>query len=356
MNLPKLTDIDVSGKRVLVRMDLDVDNDFTRIELAKDTLRYLKDKGCRIIVIGHKGRPDGKVVPELSLRRLTDVIAGISETEATFCEEVVGESVRSQVDNLQGGKVLLLENLRFDPGEENNYPEFVQKLASMGDFYVNESFAVSHRGHASFVGLPTLLPHAAGFRLLAEVEMLSRVIENPRRPVVAVISGVKKDKLERIAEMLDIADKVLIGGRLPIYLEKDNPENLRSVFSSASKDAISKIQKNDKVFVANLIADTFDISLNSVQKFKDEILKAGTIILAGVPGKYEEEGYRQGTKEVFEAIADSDAYKVAGGGDAEAAITLLRLNDKFDWISVGGGAMLEFLAKGTLPGIEALRL
>lgn len=335
MILPKLVDADVAGKRVLLRLDLDVDEDYTRIDLAKDTLGVLRENNCKIIVIGHKGRPDGQVNKKFSLERLVPVIERISGITVDFCDEVVGDKAKSASDDLTPDKILLMENLRFHPGEEKNDPGFVQQLASLGDFYVNEAFAVCHREHASIVGLPKVLPHAAGVRLAKEVEVLSGILESPQRPVVAVVSGIKEDKMDRIASILDKVDKVLVGGRLPLYYGENNPDP-------------------SKIILAQLIADTQDITLHSVEKFKEEIAKAGTIILAGVPGKYEDEGHRQGTREVFNAIANSSAFKVAGGGDAEAAITLLELNDKFDWISVGGGSFLEFLAKGTLPGIEAL--
>jgi len=335
MNLQKLTDAEIQDKRVLLRLDLDVDDDFTRIELAKDTIDILKKNRCRIIVIGHKGRPGGKVDKKYSLERLVPVIEKASALQVDFCEEVIGDKAKNACDDLTPDKILLLENLRFYPGEENGDPEFVKALASLGEFYVNEAFANCHREHASIVGLPKVLPHAAGIRLQKEVEVLSGILESPKRPVVAVVSGVKEDKMERIAEISDKVDKILIGGRLPMYYGDENPDS-------------------QKIIMARLIPDTLDITIHSIERFKKEIVVAGTIILAGVPGKYEDEGHRQGTKEVFAAIADSNAYKVAGGGDAEAAITLLGLNEKFDWISVGGGSFLQFLAKGTLPGIDTL--
>jgi phosphoglycerate kinase len=183
------------------------------------------------------------------------------------------------------------------------------------------------------------LPHAAGLRFHEEVRNLSMVFENPKRPVVMGISGVKDDKLSYIKDFLKVADKILIGGRLPEYIHDS-----------------SELHKNPKVVVANLMADKEDITIHSVEKFEEEIGKAGTIVLSGPMGKFEEEGHRQGTKRVFEAVAFGQAFKVAGGGDTQSAIKMFGLNEKFDWISVGGGAMLTFLAKGTLPGIEALRM
>jgi phosphoglycerate kinase len=319
MELPKLTDLDVTGKKVLLRLDLDTNpapNDL-RIKSSEETLDYLKEKGAsKIIILAHKGRPDGKVDESLSLKPFQPIF------------------------DKWGAKVE--ENLRFDAGEEANDPEFAEKLASLGDVYVNEAFASSHREHASIVGLPGLLPHAAGFRFLKEVENLSKVFDSPKRPLIFLISGIKEDKLQYIKAFEDLADKILVGGRLPEFLGDRALESVRLA------------DKKDKVIVGNLIMDKEDITLNTIDIFNKEIETAGTIVVSGPLGKYEDEGHRQGTEKVFKAVANSRAFKIAGGGDTESAIRLLSLTDKFNWISVGGGAMLEFLAKKTLPGIEAL--
>lgn len=335
MKLPGLSDINVAGKRVLVRIDLDVDEDYSRLEFAESTLDYLLGKMAKLIIIGHKGRPEGKVVSELSLSPLASVLGGVVGEKVNFVNDIVGNEAQKAAQNLPDGEILLLENLRFDLGEEQNNETFAKNLSSLAEVYINEAFADSHRSHASIVGIPKNLAHAAGFRFVKEVENLSKVLESPRKPVVLVIGGVKKDKIEYINEFSKIADKILVGGLLPIYFKDTNPDP-------------------SKVIMAQLTPDTEDITVNTIEKFKEEIAKAGTIVVAGVQGKYEDAGHRQGTQVVFEAIAASSAFKIAGGGDAEAAITEFGLNEKFDWISVGGGAMLQFLAKGTLPGIQAL--
>lgn len=315
MNLPKVSDLEVFGKRVLLRLDLDTpEGDYTRLEASKETLDYLKSKSSEIVAIGHKGRPEGKVDESLSLK-----------------------SLQSFFDKW-GVKVE--ENLRFDPGEEANNPEYAKKLAGLGEVYINEAFAVSHREHSSIVGIPKLLPHAAGFRFVKEVENISRAFENPKKPIIVLISGIKKDKVEMAKRLSKIYDKVLVGGRLPEFFGDGSLESIRS--------------QDGNLVIGNLTMDKEDITLNTIERFKSEIEAAGTIVLAGVLGKYEDDGHRQGTKEIFEAISNSSAYKIAGGGDTEAALTMLGLTDKFDWISVGGGAMLEFLVNKTLPGIEAL--
>ncbi len=316
INLPRLENQELKGKKVLVRADLDVtEGENYRLEALLPTLKYLSSQSAKIILFGHRGRPEGKIVEELKMKPVEEELRKMAE----------------------GIEFEVKENLRFDPGEEANNSDFTQNLASLGDYYVNESFATSHRNAASITGLPKVLPHAAGLRFEKEIENLSKVLENPKKPVVFLISGLKEDKLSSIKPLKKIADKILIAGRLPDYLGDDHP-----------------LRKDAKVMVADLIADKEDITLNSVEKFKKEIDSAGTIVVAGPMGKYEDEGHRQGTKGVFEAVANSSAFKVAGGGDSVAAINLLGLASKFDWISVGGGAMLEFLVKGTLPGIQAL--
>lgn len=326
MNLPKLTDFDVSGKRVIVRLDLDVDQDYSRLEFAKETLDFLVRNKAKIIIIGHKGRPSHE--RKLSLGPLAEKISQLVDKNVVFSETL----------NIPDTEVVLLENLRFNPGEEANDEVFVKKLASLADFYVNEAFASSHREHASIIGIPRFLPHAAGFHFIDEVENLSKVLDSPagepKRPLLFIISGIKKDKVKIIEKSKSIADLILVAGRLPEYLGENYQDN--------------------KVVVADLIPDKDDITMNSIQRFETEIAKAGTIVLAGVPGKYEDEGHRQGTERIFKAVANSSAFKVVGGGDSLTVVSMFGLENKFDWISVGGGAMLEFLATGTLPGIEAL--
>jgi phosphoglycerate kinase len=347
MELPKISDLEITGKKVLVRLDLDlptqsgVGNDSTRIEASSKTLKALVEGKAKTIIIGHRGRPEGRVVKELSLAPLTETLAQVGGVGVKMVSDTVGEQAKAAVAELGGGEAILLENLRFNPGEENNDADFARALAALGEIYINEAFAVSHREHASIVSVPRLLPHAAGVRFIQEVENLDKVIKNPKKPAVIVISGIKKDKVEMAKALVEKFDKVLVGGRLPEFMG-DNTVSIRSLDTS------------QKLIIANLIMDKEDITIHSIEKFKTEIVKAGTIVLAGVIGRYEDEGHRQGTKEIFEAVAASTAFKVAGGGDTEAALTMLGLTAKFDWISVGGGAMIEFLLNGTLPGIQAL--
>jgi len=331
---PKITDLDVSGKRVLLRLDLDTNPnlDDLRLKASFESLDYLKEKGTsKIIILAHKGRPSH--------------------------EATAGEAVPSDRESLSlkpfqtifdkwGAEVY--ENLRFDPREEKNDPEFAKELALLGDIYINDAFASSHREHTSIVGLPKLLPHALGFRFQKEIENLSKVFENPARPLLFLISGLKEDKLNYVKEFENIADKILIGGRLPELLGDKALESVRT--------------QEGKVIIGNLVMDKEDITLNTIERFEKEVESAKTIVVSGPLGKYEDEGHRQGTVRVLRKVIDNkEAFKLAGGGDTESALSSLttadgrQLSEGFDWVSVGGGAMLEFLSKKTLPGIEALK-
>jgi len=324
MRLPDIKDIDIKNKKVLIRADLDLGTSIKggkeRLKTLFETLLFVLKKAEKTIVLGHRGRPKGKCVEDLSMRPVSKKI------EELLLEEVGKEKVDSF-------NLYVVENLRFNPGEEENDLEYAKTLAEHGDIYINEAFSASHREHASIVTLPKLLPHAAGFHFQKEVENLSKLLDDPQRPVLVVVSGVKKDKLKYLKDLKRFADKILVGGRLPEYLGEIEEE---------------------KLLVANLIADKEDITVRSIEQFEKEIKSAKTIFLAGTLGKFEEEGHALGTKRILTAVSESGAFKVAGGGDTQKAIKLFNLDSKFDWISSGGGASLEFLAKGTLPGIEAL--
>ena len=306
MKLPALSDFDFYDKKVLVRCDFDGG----RLEENLPTVRYLLDNGVKeIILMGHLGRPEGKVVEDL---RLTPVVE-------KFCLLLASKNI------------LFLENLRFDRREEENDEGFAKELANLGDFYINEAFAVSHRQHASIVGIPKFLPHCAGLHFALEVENLLKVLENPKRPLVFVIGGAKPEtKLPLVAEFAHMADKVLVGGTLTPSLNLKN------------------------VLFAKLNKDGFDISDDSIKEFAMIIKKAGTVVWNGPMGKFEDEKFEEGTKKIGEAIMENKGFKIVGGGDTISALKKFGLLDKIDYVSTGGGAMLEFLAKGTLPGITAL--
>jgi len=306
MNLPVI-DESVKNKRVLVRGDIDVPlNPFddTRLKAIKPTIDFLLENDCQVTLCGHLGRPNGKVVPELSTKIIID----------WFKKE---DSGRGQND-----KLFVLENLRFDPREENNDPEFARGLAQNQDVYVNEAFADSERAHASIVGVPKLLPHYAGFRLAKEIEVLSKILENPDRPLLVIIGGAKIDtKQPLIDKMKNFADAVIV-----------------------SEKIASPAARND------VNADFFD-------KFSEIFVKSKTIIWNGPFGQIEDEKYQAGTKKLAELILENkDAYKIVGGGDTVGFLDKIGLTEKFDWVCSGGGSMLAFLAGESLPGIEALKI
>ncbi len=345
MNLPNLEDIDLAGKRVILRGDLDVDNptqDDPRIIAVGEALECLLDKGASVVLIGHKGRPDGKIDNALSLEPTSVLLSEMLGKEINFVYDLAGAEAQDSANKLALGSVMMLENLRFDNREESNDENFAKNLSSLGSFYVNEAFASSHREHASIVGIPKFLPSSLGIRFAKEVENLSLVFENPARPLVILVSGIKEDKLEYAKAFTEFADKVLLGGRLPDFM---GDEQLVSVRSR---------KPSEKLIVGNLIMDKEDITLNTIDVFEKEISKAGTVVVSGPLGKYEDDGHKQGTERVLKAIAKSAAKKIAGGGDTENALKAFGVEKDFDWISVGGGAMLEFLSKKTLPGIEAV--
>ena len=271
MKLPDLRNFDLTGKRVLVRVDFDVPLkkvqsakckvqswevvDETRIRDSLQTINHLLSKNAKIVILAHLGRPEGKVIPELSLEPVVKVLTSLLHRN----------EVKPAEDGWQiGEEIFLRENLRFDPGEEVNDPKFAKKLATLGDFYVNDAFAASHREHTSIVGLPKLLPHAAGLDLLEEVNVLSGILEKPKRPVVVILGGVKEDKLEVVPRLSAWADCVLIGGKLP-----------------------STVQQSVKIIIADLNPEGKDITLETIERFREIIAKAGTIIWVGPLGRYE---------------------------------------------------------------------
>lgn len=319
------TNFDFKDKKVLVRIDCDVDlkkeegrlvvdEDF-RLKTVLPTLKFLSAKGAKkIILMGHLGRPVGKKIEELSLEPVAQKLKELLNSEDVF----------------------LLENLRFNKGEEENSEEFAKNLSELGEVYVNEAFGVSHREHASIVGIPKFLPSFLGLRFEGEIKVLSFLKARAVRPLIFVLGGSKPDKLDYIEFLSEWCDKVLVGGKIPLLI----------------KDLKFEIRSSKLVF-AELNKEGRDITKLSVEEFKEHISKAKTIIWAGPMGVYEEKENQKGTFEIAKAIAESKAFKIAGGGDTHRIISWLNLWDKFDFVSVAGGAMLAFLKDETLPGIEA---
>jgi phosphoglycerate kinase len=351
MKLPSVKDLPVKGKRVFLRTNYDVPlrkipnskfqipnfvvEDETRIEESLKTIKWLLENGAKIVAVSHLGRPEGKKVPELSLEPVAEFL------NSKF--KIQNSKLQFKVKNFSGFKItdnfVLLENIRFWSEEEENNLDFARKLASLADFYVNEAFACSHRKHASIVGVPKFFPpqnRAFGFDFLKEIEILRKIREKPDRPVVLLLGGTKKDKIDYAKKLVSWADWILVGGKLVEY------------------DEIPQIADHPKI-LADLLKSGQDITMEAVEKFKEIIFKAKTIVWAGPMGNFYDKRYEKGTKEIAQAVVESGAFSVVGGGDTEVALTHFGLEKKINFISSGGGAMLEFLAEGTLPGIEALK-
>lgn len=336
-NYPTLEKLELQGKKVVMAVDLDVDIkddqvvDDTRLKNILPTANYLFEHGAsRIVLLGKRGRPENHD-PNLSTEKLIPYFKN-SFSEVFFMQDF-------EVAIADNAKLVIFENLRYWPEEDANDPEFAKKLASLGEVYVNDAFAVSHRNKASIVGIPKILPSALGLHIVKEIENLSKVFDSPageaKHPVIVLISGAKKDKLDYLEGFKNLADKVLVAGRLPEFLGDD--------------------YKDEKVVVARLLPDKEDITIHSVEAFEAAIRLAKTIIFAGPIGLYEDGMHTQGTKRILEAISQNNkAFRIAGGGDTLAAIKTFGFESAFDWISSGGGASLEFLVNKTLPGLNAL--
>jgi phosphoglycerate kinase len=343
MTLPSIKNLKVSGKKVLLRTNYDVPltadggvADGTRIYDSFETINFLVSKKAKLIVVSHLDRPGGKPVPGLSLEPVVERMRSkLADIKIGFTEEVLGEKAKRMVGSLKPAEVMVLENLRFDPGEIENDPDFSRSLAELADFFVNDAFAASHRKHASVVGLPTYLPSAFGLDFQEEVEVLTKVRVSPRRPVVIILGGKKKGKLVAIKKLLGWADNVLVGGKLV-----EHPE-------------FKEIMVSKKI-IASLTKRGEDITMEMADRFKKVIAVAETIIWSGPMGAFEDERFQAGTAAVAQAVSRAKAFKVVGGGDTEAALTRLDLKDRVDYISSGGSAMLAYLANRTLPGIEAV--
>jgi 3-phosphoglycerate kinase len=328
----------VENKKVLVRLDLDVPldergtvTDTTRLESALPTLNLLKDSAKQVIIVGHCGRPEGKVVATLSLKPIANVLEKLLNAEITVISNV-------HPSPLPNNKIIMLENLRFDPREETNDTELARELAKLADIFVFDAFSVAHRKAASTVAITEYLPSYAGLRITEEIAQLSAVLNNPSHPFLVILGGAKiETKLPMIKKMESIADNIFVGGKLPKEIHEQN---------------ITFTPK--KVHVAQMNETGLDISESAIQQAKELIQKAKLIVWNGPVGKFEDTSSQRGTKEIAEAVIASHAHTVTGGGDTVAALDLFKIKDKIDFVSVGGGAMLEFLSGKELPAITAL--
>ena len=380
--------MDVAGRRVLVREDLNVPlkdgriTDDTRIEAALPTLRDLSDRGARVIVMSHLGRPKGKPDPALSLRPVAERLSEELGRPVAFAADCVGEPARSAVDKLTDGQLLLLENVRFHAGDEADDREFARELASLGDLYVNDAFAASHRAHASVVGVAEHLPAYAGQLMLAELEALHRALDSPRRPLVAIVAGAKvSTKAGVLGYLLPKVDSLLIGGAMAnTFFKAEGGEVGASLVEDEALDEARRVRREageklvlpvdavcarkpeagaeTKVVPVDQVPPGWmilDVGPQTIERFRERLEGAGTVVWNGPVGVFEVPEFAGGTKALGEAVADSGAYSLVGGGDTAAAVEQLGLAGRFSHVSTGGGATLEYLEGKELPGVAVLK-
>jgi phosphoglycerate kinase len=390
----RLSDLDVAGKRVLVRVDFNVPikngaiGDDTRIRASLPTITYLLDKGATVILASHLGRPKGKPNPELSLRPVAERLSSLLDGRPVqFAEDSVGEAARAAIDAAGDGGLVLLENLRFHPEEEQNDPEFAKQLAALADVYVNDAFGSAHRAHASTEGIVHHVKEAAAGLLMGkEVEYLGRVLEHPDRPFVAVLGGAKvSDKLEVIENLIAKVDALLIGGAMAYtflkargievgtsLVEADLLDTARELERRAKERGLRLELPVDHVVAPKLEAGApteildatdpsiggrmgLDIGPKTIATYTSVIGEARTVIWNGPMGVFEIDAFATGTIEVAKAVAEVTGTTVIGGGDSIAAVAKAGVTDRITHISTGGGASLEFLGGRILPGVAALK-
>ncbi|RCG29612.1 phosphoglycerate kinase [Sphaerisporangium album] len=387
--------LDVKGRRVLVRADLNVPldgdtiTDDGRIRASVPTISSLAGRGARVIVCAHLGRPKGKVAPEFSLAPVAARLGELLGAPVKFASDVVGESAQSIAEGLADGEVALLENLRFEPGEESKDDEargaFADRLAGLAELYVGDGFGAVHRKHASVYDVPKRLPHAAGGLIVAEVEVLKKLTEDPARPYAVVLGGAKvSDKLGVIANLLAKVDRLIIGGGMAYtflkaqghevgksLLQEDQLDKVRGFIAEAGKRGVELVLPVDVLAATGFAADAeheaveataipsdregLDIGPETRKLFASKLSDAATVFWNGPMGVFEFDAFSGGTRAVAEALIAADAFTVVGGGDSAAAVRKLGLpEDGFSHISTGGGASLEYLEGKTLPGLAAL--
>ncbi|MBX6754127.1 MAG: phosphoglycerate kinase [Thermorudis peleae] len=390
MRLRTLRDLPVQGRRVLLRADFNVPlqdghvADDTRIRATLPTIQWLRDQGARVIACSHLGRPKGKVDERLRLAPVAERLSQLLGVPVRYAHDIVGPEAHALARELGDGDVGLLENLRFDPREEQNDPEFAAELAALADCYVNDAFGAAHRAHASVVGVAQRLPSAAGFLLEREVTALSRVLEANDHPFVVVLGGAKiSDKIGVIKQLLQRADAILLGGGMAntflkaagyqvgrSLVEDDHLDTASSLREQAAARGVQLLLPRDVVVAPSLDdsahravvsvdavpadAAIFDIGPETVAAFAAVIQPAALVVWNGPLGVYENPAFREGTRGVAQAIAACQGYTVVGGGDSAAALQELGLADSVDHLSTGGGATLEFLEGKQLPGIQVL--
>ena len=390
LNKKTVEDIDVKGKKVLVRCDFNVKMENgvitsdKRIVASLPTIKYLIENGAKVILCSHLGRPKGEFKPEFSLKPVAARLAELLGQEVKMAEDVVGDSAKALAASLNDGEVLLLENVRFEPGETKNDPELSKKFADLAELYVNDAFGSAHRAHSSTAGVAEHLPAACGYLIQKEIQFIGGALENPKRPLVAILGGAKvSDKIGVITNLIDKCDTLIVGGGMAYtfmkslghqignsLLEADKVDLAKEMMEKAEAKGVKFLIPVDNKVGKEYAPDTEAMVVNSdeipdgwmgldigpeTQKiFADAVKDAGTVIWNGPMGVSEWENFAAGTIAVATAIADSDAISIIGGGDSAAAIHKLGFADKMSHISTGGGASLEYLEGKELPGIAAL--
>lgn len=381
-----LHDLDVEGKRVLVRVDFNVPldenggvSDDTRIQAALPTIRHLKDNKARVILCSHLGRPKGEVVEKLRMGTVAKKLGELLSLEVKKANDCVGEETKKQAEGLEEGEVLLLENVRFHKEETENDEHFAKQLASLADVFVNDAFGTMHRAHASTSGVATHLPSAAGFLVEKELNALRKILEDPEKPFVAILGGSKVvDKIGVIENLLPKVDHLLIAGAMMFsFLKARGMEVGTSKYDEKSVEVAKRYVDNSKIIlpVDAMMASDFsndspsavervgqfskdkmglDIGPETINQFKERLTQANTVVWNGPIGVFEFEHFAKGTREIAEVLAESSATTVIGGGDSAAAVAKYGLVEHMTHVSTGGGACLEFLEGKTLPGVAAL--
>ncbi|MDQ4043442.1 MAG: phosphoglycerate kinase [Actinomycetota bacterium] len=387
MNKRSVRDLDVSGKRVLVRVDFNVPvkdsevTDDTRIQRALPTSRYLLEQGAQPVLISHLGRPRGEPDPKYAMDPVAKRLEELLGEPVKKLDAAVGPEVEEALNGWNGEGAVLLENSRFYPGETKNDPEFSKQLASLADLYVDDAFGAAHRAHATTVGVAEHLPAAAGFLMQDELDNLDEVLRDPERPFVAILGGAKvSDKVGVIESLLNVADTLLIGGAMCFtffeargyevgnsLVEEDYLEEAKRLMDEAGgrivlpvdvvvagemkEDAETETVEMDRIPQGKM---GLDIGPKTVEEFRGYIMEAKTIFWNGPMGVFEIEAFAKGTEGVSRAVAESEAKSVVGGGDSVAAVRKLRLEDEMGFISTGGGASLEYVEGKKLPGVAVL--
>lgn len=391
MDKKTIKDINLKGKKVLVRCDFNVPLDENkkivdnrRIVGALPTIEYLLDQDCKIILCSHLGRPKGEVKPEFSLKPVAEELTHLLNKEVKLASDVVGQNAQELTSHMEEKEIVLLENVRFMPGEEKNDPELSKQLASMAEVFVNDAFGTAHRAHSSTVGVADYLPAVCGFLIEKEIKFLGAAIANPERPFVAIIGGAKvSDKISVIENLLDKIDLLLIGGGMAYTFykaqgkeigdslcEEDKIEVAKEILKQAEEKHVTIMlpvdshvakefsnEAEDQIVGDQIPAgwQALDIGPKTIEAYQAMIQKAKTVVWNGTLGVAEFENFATGTNEIAKALAQTEATSIIGGGDSAAAVEKAGVADKMTHISTGGGASLEFLEGKELPGIACLQ-